>query len=311
MLYNPGSGTTAICDHPYLNGECAMQEVAPQRVVDTLECLCHLSLREDHGLSEDQAVQRLNSELAYYHNLDLPRLSMSQIFERFAISLSNRQSLFTLVFGGDRNFGPIMERYRPVLHGWCPSEIVKDYGVDDERLLRAILGARQLRPEQAEWQMTRQRSQLRRYANGLLAGARYFSRFDQPYEFTEFIGKWLHDPDMAAMLPQYFATLGFDGFGAALAADFLKEIGVKQLGKPDVWVRRCMEAARWIGTGASEFDIQRAFWKAAEVLSPDYPPVIIDKLMFLLGAGRYVMVEPQYKCKSRFEEYRLRVVEAG
>jgi hypothetical protein len=288
-----------------------MQEVSPQDTVGALEQLCQLALVEDCGLSQDQATQRLDSELAYYRNLDLARLSMSQVFERFAVSLSNRQSLYTLVFGGDRNFGVTMERYRSVLHGWCPREIVKDYGVDDERLLRAILGARQLRPEQAEWQMTRQRSQLRRYAKGLLAGALYFSRFDQPYEFAEFIGKWLHDPDMAAMLPQYFAALGLDGFGAALAADFLKEIGVKQLGKPDVWVYRCMEAAGWIRTGASEFDVQRAFWKAAEVLGPDYPSVIIDKLMFLMGAGRYVMVEPQYKCKSRFEEFRRQVGDAG
>lgn len=105
---------------------------------------------------------------------------------------------------------------------------------------------------------------------------------------------------MTQMLPEYFASLDIPGFGSALSADFLKELGVRQLGKPDLWVRRAMAAAGWINEeSAPAFLVQRAFWDAWEALGDDYPPVIIDKLMYIVGTGRFDMVEPVHACSGR------------
>jgi hypothetical protein len=125
------------------------------------------------------------------------------------------------------------------------------------------------------------------------------------------VDKWSADPDMAQMLPQYFEVQGIPGFGAALAGDFLKEMGVQWLGKPDTWVRKIMAAAGWItDEQVTDFAVQRKFWEASEAVGASYPPIIIDKLMYLVGSGEFVMVAPEYKCSSRFQSFCSRLLAA-
>ena len=110
-----------------------------------------------------------------------------------------------------------------------------------------------------------------------------------------------------ALPPGSSSSPGSNGFGPALAADFLKELGVKELGKPDLWVRRILTAAGLAPPDASEVQVQRVFWKMWDALGDDYPPIIIDKLMFLVGSGRFEMVAPMHLCRSRFPEFQERV----
>lgn len=69
-----------------------------------------------------------------------------------------------------------------------------------------------------------------------------------------------------------------------------------------------MAAAGWIDDeSASAFLVQRAFWRTWEALGDDYPPVVIDKLMYIVGTGRFDMVEPDYACSTRMPRFVERI----
>jgi hypothetical protein len=273
-------------------------------VVGTLEQLAERALTEDHQLSPVEARQRVNIELQYYRDLELDGHSLEQVFQRFCVSLANRAGLFNLVFGGATRFEKQLRAYRRVLREFSPGKVLTKYRGRDGALVEDLLAVRDLDAVSRAHQLKGLRSGFRGYARGLLAGAEHFSRYANGEEFAAFVRKWRGDADLVQMLPLYFEALGVPGFRAALAADFLKELGVKEFGKPDRWVYRIMEHAGWIAPGARELEVQRAFWSAWESLGDEYPPVVLDKLMFLVGAGRFEMVAPAYRCSSRFGDFQ-------
>jgi hypothetical protein len=235
---------------------------------------------------------------------------LEDIFQRFCISLANRNGrVFNLVFGRRCEFEDRLIAYRDVLCQYSPAQICREYGGRPRQLLLSLLDVRGFTDEQKSSQLRpcrgRDQPLFQKYADGVLQGAAYFCRFTTKGCFQNFVEDWLKDPDRCIVLPSYFESLGIPGFRYALAADFLKEIGVKELGKPDQWVRNIMVAAHWIrGLNVPDVVVQRAFRDASESLSPEYPPVVIDKLMYLVGAGNFGMVEPAYRCRSRFEIFQ-------
>lgn len=272
-----------------------------KKVICRLEDLCKLALIEDAGLTADQAAIRLYQELDYYRGLKLEEHSIADVFRRFCMSLANRDRLWNLIYGA--RFDELDLRYGSILAEYEPTVIVSEFQNQEDRLLSDLLKARQLSADKTQHQRTNPRSQFRLYAKGILAGAEFFSCYPNGLSFKESIADWLIGPTKASELPYHFRSLGIPGFGPALASDFLKEVGVKEYGKPDRWVKRCMEATGWISDGASEADIQMVFWDLWEMLGTAYPPVVCDKLMFLVGSGSFVMVNPTYLCASRFEAF--------
>ena len=273
------------------------------RVVRTLEKLARDALVDDHRLDKASAARRLDAELGYYRNLKLEDQGIPDVFHRFCVSLANRRGLFSLIFGGRTGVEQMQAEYGRVLFGFQPRRVVRRYARDADVLLADLLEARGLTDHQRQRQLASPQAGFPLYARGILAGAAYFSRFETNEDLVTFLDKWRSDPDVTQMLPHYLEAQGIPGFGAALAADFLKEIGIKELGKPDTWVYRIMTHVGWVDAGASEFVVQRAFWDAWMRLGDDYPPVIIDKLMFLVGSGRFEMVSPTYACSSTFENF--------
>lgn len=285
----------------------AATDQRPRRVVSILEELCDEALMGDIGLSRANARQRLNEELAYYRNLDLASHSLTDIFSRFCLSLANRAGMFNLVFGGSAQCARFQSAYRAVLFDFDPKKIVANYSGAWQRLLEDLLKARGFTGQQASRQLNEPRALFQSYARGVIAGAEFFAQYAAGAAFAADMRKWLTDADHAVQLPAHLAAQGIPGFGPALAADFLKELGVKELGKPDLWVRRILTAAGLAPPDASEVQVQRVFWKMWDALGDDYPPIIIDKLMFLVGSGRFEMVAPMHLCRSRFPEFQERV----
>ena len=287
-----------------------IQLASARRAITILERLCRQSLMETVGCSEPDANARLEAELGYYRRLRLDTLSMKDVFRRYCISLANRSPLFSLVFENMEQCDARIVAYSEVFCDYSPRDLVAKYRGCEEELLSRLIEKRGLTPQQAKRQRDAPRAMLPTYLQGLLAGAEYFARFEDGCEFARFVGKWLVDPDLVAMLPQYFQALGFPGFGAALAADFLKEMGVRELGKPDRWVRRCMATAGWIEEDCSDFRVQRVFWKLWKLLGDEYPPSILDKLMYLVGTGNFVMVVPQYECKPQYPTFEQAILQS-
>ena len=273
------------------------------QVIRLLEETCVAALQTDHALNSDAAKRRLNGELDYYRRLCLEQHSLRNVFRRYCVSLANRRNVMNLVFGASNERAAVQLAYASILCGYNPAKITRHYSGRSDKLLRRMIKARGLSRPQAHRHLTNNRSQFRLYAKGVLAGAEYFGRYKNGRCFAKFVQQWLSDPDITAMLPEYFQALDLPGFGAALAADFLKELGVQELGKPDIWVKRCLHAAGWTAAKPSAFAVQRLLWAIWRKAGSNYPPIIVDKLMYLVGSGKYAMVEPQYRCRSRFKEF--------
>lgn len=200
-----------------------------RQFVSLLEELAREALIEDFGLDDVAARARLAQELDYYRGLELSSQEFPAIYRRFCVSLANRGGMYNLVFGGSVGAADTERRFKRVLCGFDPARVAKRYGRQPDVLLARLLNARGLTGAQAERQATEARAGFPLYARGLLAGADYFSQFDDSREFVSFIEKWRTDPDLVQMLPHYFAAQGIPGFGATLAADFLKELGLTLL----------------------------------------------------------------------------------
>jgi hypothetical protein len=280
-----------------------------QTVIRTLEELCESALVEDHGLIGRDAALRVQKELDYYRELRLEEHSAKDIFRRLCMSLANRDRLWNLIYGN--RFDELNLAFGVILADYEPRNILKKYQNQVDKLLSDLLEARQLPPDRTRHQQTNPRSQFRLYTRGILAAAEFFSDFNDGVEFRRSIEEWLTGPEKAAELPYHFYNLGIPGFGPALASDFLKEIGIKEFGKPDRWVYRCMQTVGWVNDESTEADVQRVFWELWSILGADYPPVITDKLMFLVGSGAFVMVDPVYYCLSRFKTFEQRLKKTG
>ena len=278
------------------------------RVVRLLERSCCDLLMRGAGLSPEMARARLDQELGYYRNLSLELNTLQDIFRRFCASLANRAGMFNVIFGGPNRFDAQQTAYAILLSDFDPNTVVARYGDDPEGLLSGLVSARKLDPDQAKRQLTEPRAMFRTYANGILSGARYLGQYEDGRAFARFVRGWTADPDKAAMLPEHLAAQGITGFGPALAADFLKEVGVKELGKPDMWVIRCLTVAGIVSENVTEVQVQRALWRMWRVIGDDYPPTILDKLMFLVGTGRFEMAIPMHLCGSGFAAFEQEVV---
>lgn len=278
-----------------------------QKVIALLRDLASSSLVEDVGLATAEAAKRLEAELDYYRNLKREGRSLSDIFKRLCLSLANRGAMFTVVLGGKRHLDDTLSKFEDILEGFDPKRILSEFEGSEARLVERLVAARGLSEAASARQVKEKRSFFKTFVRGVLSGACYFFRFKNGAEFYEFLDKWLVDPDMAAMLPVYFHEQQIVGLGPALAADFLKEIGIQELGKPDLWVKRIMHEAGWTPKEPTAFEVQKVFWKVWRLLGPEYPPVILDKLMYIVGSGQFQMVLPEYSCRSRFEAFAKRV----
>jgi hypothetical protein len=257
------------------------------------DALVRVLMRE--GLLEPEATARLQAELDYYHTLRFEHHTIPDLFQRVITSLANRQHLWNVVFGGWNGFEETIEAYRLLLFGFQPRSVVNCYAQDLDSLVRDLVGARKLPPAKAQRQRNNPRASLRTFGRGVLQAAHHFAAYDSTDEFVAQVRERIRaGRDAVANLPYEFR---FTGFSYALAADFLKEVGVIQLGKPDVHVRRTLAELGWCRGSAAPEEVRRCLWDLWGLLGEGHEPSIIDKLVFLAGSGRFEMVMPAYRCR--------------
>jgi thermostable 8-oxoguanine DNA glycosylase len=76
-----------------------------------------------------------------------------------------------------------------------------------------------------------------------------------------------------------------DGFGFALACDFLKELGFINFAKPDVHVKAIVKGLNLSLQGANDYTVFKAVARIAA--SCGTTPYDVDKLFWLVGSGRF------------------------
>lgn len=125
------------------------------------------------------------------------------------------------------------------------------------------------------------------FCKSIISITRFINRFNTIDDFHYYIDQFItNTPDTRIALPLILAE-EIDGYGFALACDFIKE-GISPLFvKPDVHIK-----AIFIGVGlseknASDFQIFRDVVKFAEDI--DQIPYTVDKMFWLVGSGNFYL----------------------
>ncbi len=74
-----------------------------------------------------------------------------------------------------------------------------------------------------------------------------------------------------------------DGFGFALACDFLKELGYFNFGKPDVQIKDIFKGLGLVDQAANDYQVFKAISRVAK--SNSVTAYHVDKLFWLVGSG--------------------------
>lgn len=78
-----------------------------------------------------------------------------------------------------------------------------------------------------------------------------------------------------------------DGFGFALACDFLKELGYRDYPKPDVHLIKIFSSLG-LSESDEQYDVYKSIIEMSEVVGED--AYTVDKIFWLISSGRFYLV---------------------
>jgi hypothetical protein len=207
-------------------------------------------------------------------NRDTPN-TMADVFKRLLESAQNRGMMATVI---GRSIGGV-EALEPLLGGFSPKVAVERYAAPED-LLDAI--KIDLKPV---GKFRRGRGSLwPLFAKATLSGARFLGQFTSGPEFIEWVRQFDGDDRKRAALPMLISQ-EIDGFGFALACDFLKELGFTNFAKPDVHIKAIVRGLGLSSGTGNDYAVFKAVVRIASHCGKT--PYDVDKLFWLVGSGRF------------------------
>lgn len=122
------------------------------------------------------------------------------------------------------------------------------------------------------------------FSKGILSGAEFLSQFESYSAFDNFVKSFAFNDLSIAALPILLDQEIF-GMGFPIACDWLKEIGYSNYCKPDTHTIAILYETG-VAASQSNYDIFKTMVKMAKVNNE--PPAVIDRLLWLIGSGKYV-----------------------
>jgi hypothetical protein len=183
-----------------------------------------------------------------------------------------------------------------VLCDFEPAEVLEKYRSGWEGVLDDIV--RQLKPRGSVPRTPK--SIWPRYCRTVLSGARFLSRFSSADDFYGWVDLFDEDDRARPALPLLLAQ-EIEGFGFALACDFLNGLGYENFSKPDVHVKDIFGALGLCPQGAADYEVFKAVARVAR--NAGVSPYNADKLFWLVGSG-YFYDDPQIGNKGRIGAHK-------
>jgi len=202
--------------------------------------------------------------------------SIPEIYLRMLISAQNanmRAGVIGKAIGG-------VDKLSVVLCNFEPSKVLIKYNNGWNQLLDDI--EKNLKPK----------GKIRReslsiwphYCQSILSAAQFINQFPTSEDFYRWVEFFDQDDRARSALPMILAR-EIDGFGFALACDFLKEIGFVNFAKPDVHLRDIFRGLELCSSKADDYEIFKAIIRVAK--NSKVTPYNTDKLFWLIGSGYF------------------------
>ncbi len=188
-----------------------------------------------------------------------------------------------------------------VLCDFEPAEVLEKYRSGWEGVLDDIVA--QLKPRGSVLRTLR--SIWPRYCRSVLSGARFLSQFSTADDFYRWVDLFDEDERARPALPLLLAQ-EIDGFGFALACDFLNGLGYENFSKPDVHVKNIFGSLGLYPSGAGDYEVFRAVGRLAH--NAGVTPYNADKLFWLVGSG-YFYDDPHIGNKGRIGRHKKEFIE--
>lgn len=213
------------------------------------------------------------------HNLR--EVDREEIMSRLLMSAQNRQSASRViggsVEGGWDALSKMLLGFNPeaILARWDSPEELMEYflALKAKGCIRGAVksGTRSLWPQ---------------FCRTILSAARFMARHPTADSFRGWVDNFRRTPDTAAALPLILSQ-EIDGFGLALAADFLKELGCSEFPKPDVHIK-ALAFGLGISDAISDYRMMLDIMQAADAIG--MTAYQFDKILWLIGSGRFYRV---------------------
>jgi len=167
-----------------------------------------------------------------------------------------------------------------VLCGFQPSEVLAKFTAGWKQVLAEI----EARLQPTGKIRRTSRSIWPHYCQTILSAAQFMAQFSRADEFYQWVDFFDHDDRARAALPLLLGR-EIDGFGFALACDFLKELGYINFAKPDVHLRGIFVGLRLCPEKPGDYEVFKAVVRVAK--NAEVTPYNADKLFWLIGSGYF------------------------
>jgi hypothetical protein len=198
--------------------------------------------------------------------------------------------------GGVGNLGRVLCNFEP-------AEVLEKYRSGWEGVLDDIVA--QLKPRGSVPRTSR--SIWPRYCRSVLSGASFLSQFSTAADFYRWVDLFGGDERARPALPLLLAQ-EIDGFGFALACDFLNGLGYENFSKPDVHVKDIFGSLGLCPPGAGDYEVFRAVGRLAR--NAGVTPYNADKLFWLVGSGHFYD-DPHVGNKGRIGRHKKEFIEVA
>jgi hypothetical protein len=208
----------------------------------------------------------------YLHPKPRPS-SIADIYQRILESAQNANMKAGVVGGA---IGGV-DKLSSILCGFQPKAVLEKYSgwepiLDDVEKFLNPAGKIRRTP----------RSIWPHYCKAILSGARFMSQFETPDDFYNWVSFFDNDSRARPALPMLLAH-EIEGFGFALASDFLKELGFINFAKPDVHLRDIFIGLNLCAASANDYELSKAVVRLAT--NAGVSPYNADKIFWLIGSG--------------------------
>lgn len=216
------------------------------------------------------------NDLSFYASPPARSERLEQLYERLLVSVTNSTMKPKVIVKAIGSIGAL----KPVLCDFDTNAIIEKFGINSNQVLNDIANA---------FPILQQRNIVAQrlwpgFCRAILSGAAFLSQFNSATEFYAWADMYDRDELSRAALA-LLLDQEIDGFGFALACDFLKEIGYDQFGKPDSQVRKIFEELGLCDKGVSDYKLFRVIVRIAK--NSQVTPYNVDKWFWLIGSGTF------------------------